>query len=267
MGTDPWWQRRLDVTPVAIVARGTFIGKNGDKLRFAKLFLRGLKDVYDQFVLLMMVSVLWWVCVLLIVPGPPATVALFRMADPRNQSELPELRDFFRVIGESFRTAWAVAVLTLPVIIVLLWNTLFFQGGASWFTILVPLWIVMVFIAAILMLYAFATVATMESGVRNAFRGATFLLVMRPFASGLLIVIVFVVMVLLAALVLPLILFGPAIMASVINRFALDGFNIEVIDPNRPTQERSSERSRGIGNDDGLTGWIGRIRGDRRRTR
>ncbi|MDQ3523921.1 MAG: hypothetical protein M3451_02575 [Chloroflexota bacterium] len=255
------------MVPAVTVVQGTSFGKNGDKVRFAKLFLRGLKDVYDQFVLLMMVSVLWWVCVLLIVPGPPATVALFRMADPRNQSELPELRDFFRIIGESFRTAWAVAALTLPVILVLLWNTLFFQGGASWFTILVPLWIVMVFIALILMLYAFATVATMESGVRNAFRGATFLMVMRPFSSGLLIIIVFVVMVLLAALVLPVILFGPAVMASVINRFALDGFDVEVIDPNRPTQERSTERSRGINHDDGMKGWIGRVRGERRGTR
>lgn len=252
---------------MATVVQGIGIGEIEVKVRFAKLFLRGLKDVYDQFVLLMMVSVLWWVCVLLIVPGPPATVALFRMADPRNQSELPELRDFFRVIGDSFRTAWAVAALTVPVILVLLWNALFFQGGASWFTVLVPLWIVMAFIAAILMFYAFATVATMESGVRNAFRGSTFLLVMRPFSSGLLIVILFVVMALLAVLVLPLILFGPAILASVINRFALDAYGVEVIDPNLPTQERSSERSRGIDADAGIKGWIGRARGDRKGTR
>lgn len=236
-------------------------------MRFAKLFLRGLKDVYDQFVLLMMVSVLWWLCVVLIFPGPPATVALFRMADPRNQTELPELRDFFRIIGETFRTAWGIAALTVPVILVLIWNTLFFQGGASGFAIMVPLWIVMTFIATILMLYAFATAATMDSRVRNAFRGATYLLVLRPFSSGLLIVLLFIFMAILATLVLPLILFGPATMASVINRFALDGFDIEVIDPNSPTTERAAEHSRGVEHGDGLKGWLGRVRGDRKGTR
>lgn len=234
---------------------------------FITLFLRGLKDVYDQFVLLMMVSVLWWICVMLIVPGPPATVALFRMADPRNQSELPELRDFFRAIWDTVRTAWGIAAFTVPVILILIWNTLFFQGSGSGFAIMVPLWLVMTFIALILMLYAFATVATMESRVRNAFRGATYLVVMRPFSSGLLIVLLFVLMALLTALVLPLILFGPAITASVINRFALDGYGVEVIDPNRLTNERAQERSRGVGPDEGFKGWLGRARGDKKGTR
>lgn len=240
---------------------------DGDNVRFAKLFLRGLKDVYDQFVLLMMVSVLWWLCILLIVPGPPATVALFRMADPRNQTELPELRDFFRVIGEVFRTAWGIAAFTVPVILVLLWNTLFFQGSSSAFTVMVPLWIVMIFIASILMLYAYATVATMDAKVRNAFRGATYLLVLRPFSSGILMLLLLILMAILAVLVLPLVLFGPAVTAAVINRFALDGFDVEVIDPNRPTTERAAERSRGVGHDDGFKGWLGRARRDGKGTR
>lgn len=236
-------------------------------MRFLKLFLRGLKDVYDQFVLLMMVSVLWWVAVFLVIPGPPATVALFRMADPRNQTELPEVRDFFRAIREEFRTGWGVAAFTVPVILILLWNSVFFRGSDSSFAIMVPLWIVMTFVAFILMLYAFATVATMESKVRNAFRGATYLLVMRPFSSGLLILVLFLLMLILAVLVLPLILFGPAITASVINRFLLDGFGVEVIDPNRPTTERAAEHSRGVDTDGGFKGLVGRVRGERKGSR
>src|SRR5665811_51755 len=236
-------------------------------VRFFTLFLRGLKDVYDQFVLLMMVSVLWWLSVVLIVPGPPATVALFRMADPRNQTELPELREFFRIMRDSLRTAWGVAAFTVPVILVPIWNTLFFRGTNSTLAIMVPLWVVMVFIAWVLMLYAFATVATMESKVRNSFRGATYLLVMRPFSSALLVLMLFVVMSIFAVLVLPLILFGPAVTASVINRFALDGYGIEVIDPNKPTTERADERSRGIDTDDGFKRFLGRARSEKRGTR
>ena len=128
-------------------------------MRFTRLFLRGLKDAYDQFVQLMIVSVLWWICAILIVPGPPATVALFRMMDPRNAIQTPELGDFFRILRENFRTGWGVALFTVPIILVLSWNMLFFRDSDSVFAIMVPLWFVMIIITFMLMLYAFATVA------------------------------------------------------------------------------------------------------------
>ncbi len=230
-------------------------------MRFIRLFLRGLKDAYDQFVMVMVVSVLWWVCAILIVPGPPATVALFRMMDPRNQVALPEVRDFFRVMREYFATSWAIAGFTVPVVLVLIWNSLFFQGSGSVFGLMVPLWFVMGIIIVMLMLYAFATVAAMESRTRNAFRGATYLMVMRPFSSGALIVGLVLISSLLAVLVLPIFLFGPGIVAAVVNRFVLSGYNVQVFDPNSPTQERSHEVASGIDHDDGMRGWFRRARG------
>lgn len=215
-------------------------------MRFLRLFLRGLKDAYDQFVLLMIVSVLWWICAVLIVPGPPATVALFRMMDPRNAIQMPEVADFFRILRQNFRTAWMVALFTVPVIVVLTWNMLFFRETDSIFAIMVPLWFVMIAITFMLMVYAFATVAAMESYTRNAFRGSVYLLVMWPFTSALLFVLLLLLSALFAVLVLPLILFGPGVAASVINRFVLAGYDIEVIDPSAPTVERAYEVKRGI---------------------
>jgi uncharacterized membrane protein YesL len=233
-------------------------------VRFLRLFLRGLKDAYDQFVLVMVVSVLWWVCAVLIVPGPPATVALFRMMDPRNAIQMPELSDFFRILRENFRTAWAVAAFTLPLIVVLAWNMLFFRDTDSFFSILVPLWLVMIIITVMLMVYAFATVAAMESYTRNAFRGAVYLLVMWPFTAGLLFVLLSLLAGLFAVLVLPLILFGPGVGAAVINRFVLAGYDLEVIDPSAPTAERAYEVERGINPDtSGLKRLMNRNRNNR----
>ncbi len=218
-------------------------------MRFLKLFLRGLKDAYDQFVLLMVVSVLWWVSAVLIVPGPPATVALFRMMDPRNAIQMPEISDFFRIMRANFKTAWGVALFTVPVIVVLGWNMLFFRDTDSFFAVLVPLWFVMIVITFMLMLYAFATVAAMESYTRNAFRGGVYLLVMWPFTAALLFVLLSLLGALFAVLVLPLILFGPGVCAAVINRFVLAGYDVEVIDPGAPTTERAHEVERGINPD------------------
>lgn len=235
-------------------------------MRFLRLFLRGLKDAYDQFVLLMIVSALWWVSAVLIVPGPPATIALFRMMDPRNAIETPEIADFFRIMRENFKTAWTVALFTVPVILVLAWNMLFFRNSDSAFAIMVPLWFVMIVIAFMLMLYAFATVASMESYPRNAFRGAVYLLVMWPFTAGLLFVLLALIGSLFAVLVLPLILFGPGTVAAVVNRFVLAGYDVEVIDPSSPTQERAYEVSRGINPDrSGIKGFLHRSRENRQR--
>jgi uncharacterized membrane protein YesL len=235
-------------------------------VRFLRLFLRGLKDAYDQFVLLMIVSALWWVSAVLIVPGPPATIALFRMMDPRNAIETPEIADFFRIMRENFKTAWTVALFTVPVILVLAWNMLFFRNSDSAFAIMVPLWFVMIVIAFMLMLYAFATVASMESYPRNAFRGAVYLLVMWPFTAGLLFVLLALIGSLFAVLVLPLILFGPGTVAAVVNRFVLAGYDVEVIDPSSPTQERAYEVSRGINPDrSGIKGFLHRSRENRQR--
>lgn len=227
-------------------------------MRFIRLFLRGLKDAYDQFILVMIVSVLWWVSAVLIVPGPPATVALFRMMDPRNQVHAQELGDFFRTLRATFVTAWGIAGITLPLMLILSWNAVFFRGSDTFFALLVPLWYVMIFLLMLLTLYALATVAAMESGVRNAFRGATYLMVMWPFSSGLMLVLLAIFSSILAVLVLPLILFGPGIAAAVINRFALAGYDIEVIDPNAPTTERTTEVARGVNLDEG---WLKRLRG------
>lgn len=244
--------------------RDRLVHRYGEIVQFVRLFLRGLKDAYDQFVQVMIVSVLWWICAVLIVPGPPATVALFRYMDPRNQVAQPEARDFLRTMRDSFKTAWGIAAFTLPVVLVLLWNTLYFRGTDSTFSLMVPLWIVMILITMILMLYAYATAAAMESRTRNAFKGATYLLVMRPFSSALMILFLLLLSLFFTVLVVPLILFGPGVSAAVINRFVLSGFGVEVIDPSSPTQERSHEVSRGINLDEGIRGRFRRARGGSR---
>ena len=230
-------------------------------MRFLTTLLRGLKDAYDQFVMVMVVSVLWWISALLVIPGPPATVALFRIMDPRNQVALPDVRDFFRIARDSFATSWAITAFTVPVVLILLWNSLFFQGADSAFALLVPLWYVMIIITVMLMVYAFATVAAMESRVRNAFRGAAFLMVMRPFTAGALVIALALITILFSILVLPLFLFGPGVAAAVINRFVLSGYKVEILDPNSPTQERQHEVSRGVNLDEGVKGWFRRGRG------
>lgn len=228
-------------------------------MRFLKLVWRGFRDLFDQLLTFGLYSVLWWVCTILIVPGPPATVALFAMCDPRRKVSQPDFSDAVQVFKGAFRRSWGIAILTVPLLAILLWNLLFFSGSNHPLIALVPLWLIMILLVYILTLYAFSVAATMESGTRNAFRGALFVLVSRPFFSIGLGLFLLVLGSILAVTVLPLILFGPALMACIVNRFALVGLDVPVVDPDSPTDERQDERKRGINPDRGL---IGRMRGE-----
>lgn len=252
-------------------------------MRFVRLVWRGIRDVFDQLVYMSGLSLGWWLCVAPLVVGvflfilsplflpvtlltsfliPPATVTLFSMADPRRMVSKPEFADMREVFGSSVKRSWQIGLATVPFLIILLWNTTFFLGSSSFLAAFVPLWIIMFIFLFILMLYMYSLAGTMESGLRNAFRGGMFVLISWPFTAALLSLLILGFGAVLGVLVLPMLLVGPALMASVVNRFTLDALNVEVIDPNAPTHERAFERDRGINPDQSV--WD-RIKGGGKR--
>lgn len=229
---------------------------------FLKLVWRGTRDLFEQFLNLTWFSLLWWLCVLLVVPGPPATVALYAMADPRRQVSTPEFRDAMDVFRTAIRRSWGIFLFTVPLMAILVWNLYFFGGTTQLLAAMTPLWLIMLMLIWVVMLYAYSVAATMESGTRNAFRGAMFVLVSRPFVSIALSIFSVFLIVVMTITVLPMVLFGPALIASIVNRVVLYVLGVEVIDPSAPTTERAYERARGINPD---RSWVSRLRpgGDR----
>ena len=252
-------------------------------MRFFGLVWRGIRDVFEQFVFMVGMSLAWWLCAVPLVLGfltlpfflvlvlaplvglllAPATVTLFAMADPRRLVSRPDVPEAVAVFKSAVKRGWVIGLCTVPVLVVLFWNITYFTGTASFLAAFVPLWAIMFISVFILMIYMFAVAGTMESGLRNAFRGGMYVLVSRPFSSLFLSLLIMVVGVVLTVLVLPMVAFGPALMAAVVNRFVLAGLGVEVIDPNAPTSEREFERERGIEHD---KTFIQRLRGSGRRT-
>lgn len=233
-------------------------------MRFLGLVWRGIRDVFEQFTTMVLLSLAWWVCLITIVLAPPATVTLFAMADPRRIVNRPDMSDAVAVFRAAFKRSWLIALATIPALAVLTWNILFFSGTSSFLTAFVPLWTIMLIAIFILSIYMFSVAGTMESGLRNAFRGAMYVLVSRPFTGILLGLLIIAVGAVFAVLVLPMIALGPAVLAAVINRVVLAGLHVEVIDPYAPTNERQVERSQGIEHD---KTFVQRLRGSGSRRR
>jgi uncharacterized membrane protein YesL len=252
-------------------------------VRFLGFIWRGIRDVFDQFVFSIGLSLAWWLCAVPVALGfltlplfiflvvspllaallAPATVTLFSMADPRRIVSRPDIAEAIAVFRTSIKRGWLIGICTVPVLLVLFWNVTYFAGTDSFLAAFVPLWMIMLIALFILMLYMFSVAGTMESGLRNAFRGAMYVLVSRPFTALLLSLLIILLGGVMTILVLPMLALGPALMAAVVNRFVLAGLDVEVIDPNAPTSEREVERERGVHHD--KTFWE-RLRGSGRRT-
>jgi len=251
-------------------------------VRFVSLTWRGIRDVFEQLMFMATLSLGWWLCVAPLAAGvflflltplaapvtvltsfliPPATVTLFAMADPRRMVSKPDFHDVLQTFAGSVKQGWSIGAVTVPFLIILFWNVTFFTGQATILAAFVPLWVIIFVFLFILMLYMFSLAGTMESRLRNAFRGGMFVLITRPFTAALLSILIMVVGVLFTLMVLPMLLIGPAMMAAVINRFVLDALQVEVVDPNAPTSERMYEREQGLNPE--LTVWDRIKRGGR----
>jgi uncharacterized membrane protein YesL len=225
---------------------------------FFKLLWGGLKDTFSQFMMYALLSIIWWVCALLIIPGPPATVALMSVTDPRRMGAAPELADAIDVFKASWRRSWGIALFTIPFLVMLSWNISYFAGRDHILATMIPLWLIMWLLLQIITMYSFSVAGTMESGVKNAFRGAMFVLISRPFMSIFLGIFMLLLVLTLGVMVIPLLLIGPALVACILNRFTLTILGEEINDPSAPTPERHDERQRGLNPDPGM---LNRFRG------
>jgi hypothetical protein len=236
-------------------------------VHFLRIVGRGARDVYDQFAYFMMVSFAWVIAAVPLLVGytmiaitpllvplavftaflvPPATVTLFALTDPRRIVDRPDMREALGIFTDSLKRGWMIAAVTVPVLLVLVWNATFFGGTDTIMAAFVPLWLVMFLFLFVLTLYMFSLAGLMESGLRNAFRGGMYVLVSRPFVSVGIGLFVVILAVLFTVSVLPMITIGPPLFAAVVNRMVLTELKVPVIDPNSPTDERQWERERGL---------------------
>jgi uncharacterized membrane protein YesL len=236
-------------------------------VHFLKIFWRGVRDVYDQFVYFMLLSFAWFACAAPLLVGytlmafsplfipvtiftailvPPATLTLFALTDPRRIVDRPDMREILHIFSESFKRSWTIGGATIPFLVILLWNAAFFGGTESYMAAMVPLWIVMFIFLFILTLYMFSLGGVMESGLRNAFRGGMFVLISRPFVSMFLSIVILVLSFVFSVAILPMLTIGPPLFAAIVNRMVLTELQVPVIDPNAPTNEREWERERGL---------------------
>ncbi len=84
-----------------------------------RVFLQALKDSYDDIWLVLVCNLIWLIAQLLILPGPPATVALFYYANRLANDEPVDLGDFWRAIWQYWWVGWRWGIINYVLIAVL----------------------------------------------------------------------------------------------------------------------------------------------------
>ena len=210
-------------------------------MRTLRLIGQGLTDTLESLLPFVLLTLAWWLCLCLVIPAPAATVTLAAMADPRRAVARPDWREVLGAVRRNLWRGWGVILPPLPFVVVLLANLSFYGGRADRWEVLVPLWTVLLLFALAGALYAFAVAGLTDATAWSATKRAGLLIARRPGQALMVAVVVLIVIAAGALLVVPLVMFVPALTAAVVNRVVLDGLGLPVLDPLAPTAERLVE--------------------------
>ena len=184
----------------------------------------GIKATYEEMLLLVVLSLLFWVCWLLVIPGPPATAGLYlvahRIANERSVNFGLFKEGFRRYFGRS----WIITGVSLALLVVLVSSFFFYLGLPPQF----PQWmqalsVVMLYLLIAwfaVQLYLFPVLLEQDMRIGLVFRNAFYLTFASPIFTGVLLLILVVIVLLCAVTTLLLFLIAPGLVA-VISSLAL----------------------------------------------
>ena len=208
--------------------------------------LKGLSDTLENLLDFTVLSLLWWLALVLIVPGPGATIALLHATDPRlvHATERPSFRELAELTRRFLSRGWEIALISIPLLVIPGYNLWAYRDERGMVMALAPLWTVLLVAIAAIGTIALAVAALFDDEVGPAIRRACGMVARRPLAATGMMVALAVLLLLSAMLVIPLIMLYPAMAAVIVNRFVLRTLGIPVPDSLDPTAERLVEEER-----------------------
>jgi uncharacterized membrane protein YesL len=187
---------------------------------------RAIIDLWDHAFLVIFCSLAWLFLFLLIIPGPPATLALFDMAERMARREhLMEFRDYLRAVRTRFGVGWRWAAINIPVLAILIIDInaipRMFEAPVAvsvqlFFIMALALWLVVNWFALAFLFQQ------KELSVRQALRNGAVLLLQHPLFTLVLTVITVVLLWLSTILIIVNLLFGPMLVALISTHAVLD---------------------------------------------
>lgn len=93
------------------------------------IFVRVCQTLWDDMFTLMLCNLLWLLAQILIIPGPPATAALFTVTNRAAHGSFARVSDFWAAFKSLFWESWKWGALNLLAILILGVAALFYGSG------------------------------------------------------------------------------------------------------------------------------------------
>lgn len=184
---------------------------------------RTLKAAYDELFLCVLMSMVWWLGTVLILPAAPVTVGLHQVANRMANYKRVDSSFFWEGTRTNIRRGWLLYLINALIPIVLGVSIYFYLNISGWFSLLafVCLWLLL--FALMIGQYTFPLFWQQdEPDVRLMIRNAALLTLQHPLYTLLILLFQLVLIILSIAITLPLFVLTPALIAIAAN-FALTG--------------------------------------------
>ncbi|MGV8026343.1 MAG: DUF624 domain-containing protein [Anaerolineaceae bacterium] len=139
-----------------------------------------LQDIWEDIWSVLVINLVWTLCVLTIVPGPPATLALFRYANRLAHGEIVDVHDFIKGFKQAWAPAWRWGTINLFVIAIFVGDTLLSNQknmGVSTYLYVQSFYIALLVVWLLLQTHVLAFMIEQEQPVvKNAFRNSIVML-------------------------------------------------------------------------------------------
>ena len=187
-------------------------------------------DLWENAFLVIFCSLVWLFLTLLIIPGPPATVALFAIsASMVDQERLLEFSDYLRAIWRNFGVGWRWAAINIPVLLIIAVDI---RAVPRMFSPDVAVTIQLAFYLALAVWivvnwYALSFLFQQEKpAVVQALRNGGLLLLEHPWFSLALVLVTAALLALSLIMVIVNMLFGPMLVALIGSHAVADRLNV-----------------------------------------
>jgi uncharacterized membrane protein YesL len=184
---------------------------------------RTVKAVYEELFPAVGASLLWWAGVLLIVTAAPATMGLHAFANRAANYRRTGTEFFWSEARRNFGRSWALGAGILAIGVLIPANIWFYSGYTNWLGFITFVWISVFVLFLMVAQYLFPLLNQQtEPDVLLAMRNAALLAVRSPLYSLFNVIFQVALIALCVALVVPVLLLAPALVALAQN-FALTG--------------------------------------------
>jgi uncharacterized membrane protein YesL len=188
----------------------------------------GLILWWDEWINWIVISILWTLCWLTIVLGPPATFGIYFIAGSLVDGESLGVRGMLDGGREYFAKSWLWMAVNVAVVALITYNIFFYsQVETYWAQLIEGILLFIGLLWITVQLYAIAyLIRQEEKSLRMAWRNALFTILASPYHALIVFIFIFLLLALSLLTVLPIFFGFPGLVVVLANRAVKDRVNV-----------------------------------------